>query len=456
MKLYPSTAIAGEARAGTGPLRVRPLRAIERSNRAVWFVVSQIFVTLYLQKLALGSDTFQVRVPMVILATGIVWLVIGETASFSMSRLGLYCALAGSCLVSTLISGFSGSAPSLLQFLLIYAFFAISVKMTEADYLRSMRWFIILMVPPAMIVLVQFSYQKLTGLPDPINMNELLPKTVLLQGFFYNANYPFWYSTFTRPNGFIFLEPSYASEYLALAAIVEVTYFRRPFVILLMISATMLSTGATGMVALLVASPLLLARQSPRLIAICLILVAIGLGVGYATNQLPFLSRVDELGSQSSGSDRMLVPAKKLLELVFDPNYLISGLGAGATTTDFGSAWAVVKLTNQYGLLVALLYSALFVAAILANRENIPMKAALAFVFHVTGGYLFDITAVNFITLTCLCQITYPMHDGSSKHARRLFCARSLRSGRITQSPDASAGWCDPHPARFSQKQQTG
>ena len=45
----------------------------------MWFVAGQMFVTLYLQKIALGSDTFQVRVPMVILALGIAWMVIGET-----------------------------------------------------------------------------------------------------------------------------------------------------------------------------------------------------------------------------------------------------------------------------------------------------------------------------------------------------------------------------------------
>jgi hypothetical protein len=226
--------------------------------------------------------------------------------------------------------------------------------------------------------------------------------------------------------------------------------------ILLMIAATIWSTGATGMVTLLVASPFLLARESPRSIAICLILGIVGLGVGYVTDALPFLSRIGEFNGQSSGSDRMLLPGEKLLELAFDPHYFLSGMGSGAPNTDLGSAWAVVKLTNEYGLIVALLYIALFVAVISANRENIPLKAAVMFVFHVTGGYLFDINAINFITLTCLCQLTRPVHHGSFTHAGRLFRSRSLRSGSGAKSENTALGWRQPHPAGFPQKQQAG
>jgi hypothetical protein len=285
----------------------------------------------------------------------------------------------------------------------MYSFFTLSIQATPDAVRKVMGLFVGMMILPCAIVLFQNYFQHSTGRPDPLNMNAMLPKEFLLQGYFYNEHYPFWYSKFTRPNGFFFLEPSFMSEYAALAAIVEALYFRRLWLFVFFVYSVILSTGATGVVTLAVAAPFLLARESPKIVATILIVGVIGLAVGYAANQLPFLSRVGALNHDSSGADRMLVPAEKLVQFVLDPAYLLTGIGPGhGLPGDIGNGWAITKLVYEYGVATAIAYMALFIATIAANGEDLPMKAAIFFVFHFTGGYLLDVNAINFLVVTCL------------------------------------------------------
>jgi hypothetical protein len=275
-------------------------------------------------------------------------------------------------------------------------------------------------------VFVQYFYQKITGQSDPISMNRLFPKSVLLQGYFYDAHYP-WNSTFQRPNGFFFLEPSVVSMFTASAAIIELTYFKRVRYALLMIGATAFSMGGTGLTMLLIASPFLLARQK--------LPVALFIGVAALTAfsaalllnvPLPLLSRVDELHqATSSGGGRILVPAAQIIRLLFDPSHFLTGTGAGSSTAALGNAWPVLKLINEYGVLTTILYVALYLMAF-ARSYNVPLAVAISLMFHFTGGYLLDAVIVQFMALI-FCMVV-PM---SRAERGPLQTAEGHRAGRI-------------------------
>jgi hypothetical protein len=230
-------------------------------------------------------------------------------------------------------------------------------------------------------------------------MNHLFPKSVLLQGYFYDAHYP-WNSTFQRPNGFFFLEPSVVSMFTASAAIIELTYFKRVRYALLMSGATALTLGGTGMTMLVIASPFLLARQPlpiallVGIAAVTVLLTAIVLNV-----PLPMLSRVDELSqATSSGGGRMLVPATQFIRLLFDPSHFLTGTGAGSSTAALGNAWPVLKLLNEYGLVTTIVFVALYLMAF-ARSYNLPLTIAISIMFNFTGGYLLDAVIVQFMAV---------------------------------------------------------
>jgi hypothetical protein len=263
-----------------------------------------------------------------------------------------------------------------------------------------LRNFINLMIVPASIGLCQYGIQKITGGGDPISIEPFMPKSFLLQGFVYDAHYPMWYDVFQRPNGLFFLEPSFFSFFTASAAIIEITYFQRPTLIALMTMATIFSFGGTGLTMLVVAAPLLLARQSPRLVLPLVIVGIVGLvSVWMLGTNLPLLSRMNELDTGgASGSMRLVVPLNRLIELLSDPSYLFTGTGAGSTTSDLGSAWPMLKLTKEYGIITMFAFMLLY-ASVFVGSYNIPVKIAAAIIFHFTGGYLLDSLIVQFFTL---------------------------------------------------------
>jgi len=208
----------------------------------VAFATVQFFALIYLQKFALFAPSFPLAVSMLIMLAGVVWLVVTGDLRFVPPRTAALLLFLGFCFLSESLA--NGSWSSLTQLILLYVPMALSADVSPTLYRRIMNRFIMLMILPAGIMIVQYAYQKLTSLSDPINLEKFFPQSVLMPGFFYNARFP-WYSTFSRPNGFFFLEPSFASAFTASAAILEISYFRRPWCAVLLVVATVLSLGGT-------------------------------------------------------------------------------------------------------------------------------------------------------------------------------------------------------------------
>jgi hypothetical protein len=393
---------------------------IRKDQSAIQFATVQLFVAVYLQKFAVGPLSFQVSLPMLIMLGHLGFMLTTGRMHFAPIRLGCYLLFASSCSLAQAISGGRLSVASFVELLLIYSFLTVTSFASEAAYKLILKRFVGMMIIPALIVLVQYFYQKLTGLSDPISMNSIVPKSLLLQGFVYDAHYP-WNSTFQRPNGFFFLEPSVISMFTASAAIIELTYFKRIPFALLMIGATGFSMGGTGLTMLLIASPFLLARQSLPAALLIGVAALIALSAAIALNvPLPLLSRLNELHqASSSGSGRLLIPAEQLTKLLFDPSFILTGGGAGSTTAALGNPWPVLKLINEYGLVTTILYVILYLMAFV-KPYNVPLAIAISILFHFSGGYLLDAIVVQFMAVI-FCMVIPEDRAGQARpHAYRL------------------------------------
>lgn len=379
------------------------------------FVTFQLFALIYMQKLAVpwvnfGQHLGQINISMLVMILSLGWMVTLGRIGFSPVRLGCYMMFVAFCLISQILVGNMGSLPSLIELLLLCAYMTVSIELPESAYLRVLDRFIKMMIVPAIIILCQYGVQKVTGQRNPISMNKWMgaTSTYLYHGYFYEAGYPVWNAPFTRPNGFFFLEPSFASMFAASAAIIEITYFRRPFMLVLMVMATVLTFGGTGMTMLLVAAPFLLARENPRFILGCLVVGVVGFATAYVLNvPLPLIDRMGELqNSSASGADRLTVPATQLVAVLFDRTHVFGGIGAGATPQDFsefGSAWPVLKVINEYGLLAMCSFAALYALSMVGNF-NVPLKVAVTIIYQFTGGYLLSPVMLEFIVLLCVIE----------------------------------------------------
>jgi hypothetical protein len=203
----------------------------------------------------------------------------------------------------------------------------------------------------------------------------------------------------------------------ATALIIEITYFRRAYLIILMLTATIMSIGGTGISMLIIAAPFLLLREKLPTIILTVSGVLMGLIVAYSLNMpLPLIDRSEELNHDaSSGGQRLLLPALRLGELLADSRFIFVGDGAGsviqhieiakngAPKTGYGSRavmnpWPMVKVYSEYGLMAMLAYTALFFTAI-AGNFNLSLKVALSFTFLLTGAYLVNPPLLGLLTM---------------------------------------------------------
>ncbi len=405
-------------------------------ERAVMaFATLQFFALIYLQKFALFAPAFPLAVSMLIMFGSVACMVLTGNLRFVPSRTAVFLLFLASCFLSE--SMVSGSWASLAQLILLYIPMALSADISATLYKRIAKRFIMLMILPAGIMIVQYAYQKLTSLSDPFNLENFFPKSILMPGFYYNAHFP-WNSNFSRPNGFFFLEPSFASAYAASAAILEISYFRRPWCVVLLIAATVLSMGGTGALMLAVAAPFLLARESPRVVAVVAAIAVAALIVMLVLNiPLPMTNRMDELNDEhSSGGLRLLMPAAEFGRLLSHPSYYLAGDGAGAISPlEAGNPWPLVKVFREYGLVAMILFLAFYLVGIV-GPSNLPLKVALSIVYFFTGGYLLSPALDGLIIMLCfvLAPKTEPEAIAVSGDA-----TRRTQIGRRSAGPIAAA-----------------
>lgn len=367
----------------------------------VRFLQFQLFSLIYLQKFAIGAADAQTSLPLILLVAGIAVMAACDRVMLSRLKTIAFAVFVSVVAISQFLARGDVSVLSVLFLLVLYGCAIFRFTIDESDARRLMDSFSTLMLLPAAIVLFQFAFQKTTGLPNPLSMDRLMPPEVLLKGYIYEAPYP-WGGTFSRPNGFFFLETSFASAFCAAAAIVELTHFRRIGRSVLFLGATAASLGGTGIGMLLIALPFLAMRLAAPVVILTLaaggVAIALGLLLGAP---LPIAARLAELGIRdSSAFERLIAPAHALLALTGDPGHVFSGTGAGTVPSEAGSAWPVTKLVQEYGL-AALIAFEVFLLCGNAYAFNPALIAALLVIYHFTGGYLLSPVMALLVVLFC-------------------------------------------------------
>ena len=376
------------------PSTVSPSSALDR------FVTIQFFAVIYLQKFAISSGELSVSIPMIILFVGLAVMATIGRIQFSEIRFILFSVMAAFIGISQVQSP-AVSITSVIFMLLLYV--CMTVRWTISDQVHDdiLRRFNRLMIVPAGITLAQILLTVATGDSRLINMDSFVPSSFLLPGYNYDGEFGFR-SSFSRPNGFFFLEPSFASLFLAISFTIELAYWRRRIYLALYLSALLATSGATGITFLVVALPLLLLRFSlvSAIVLATVGIVMIGL-LSAIDGNVPFSGRLSELSDPTtSGYGRISQPAFLLFENLTDPNRILTGDGAGSPATQLaGSAWPLVKLLIEYGIATSILFMIFQVTCIWGGRDR-EIKAALFFVFNFTGGYLLSpVMVIVFIML---------------------------------------------------------
>jgi len=246
----------------------------------------------------------------------------------------------------------------------------------------------------AVLGLYQFAAQRVLPLVAIKPLDLLLPDSILVKGFNALAMEGYKSERF-RPNGIFFLEPSFYSQFIALAIIVEMfSPLRRLWRMALLFVALVTSLSGTGLIVLIVGSTALLRTPRGRGGLLLLIVVAVAFFLFHDEIGLHRLwERILDFNRPGTSSHQRFISPFQLVAATFDarPWQLAFGLGAGQFSREmritFDSAdTALIKLILEYGLVGAFLVLAFMAHAIQRASRSLPIVLSLMTMFVLNGA----------------------------------------------------------------------
>lgn len=160
-----------------------------------------------------------------------------------------------------------------------------------------------------MIVCVLLGGLQVIAFDEFYSIRSVLPEQYLLEGFNTSNKWDVAGEFVSRSNGFFFLEPSFFSQFLALALLLELRARRRFGIIVVLSVGMLLSLSGTGFI-LLAAGTVAMAFRTSSLKRVSAMLAAPALLASAVIFWLPSLAaRIDELNNEDmSGYWRFVMP----------------------------------------------------------------------------------------------------------------------------------------------------
>lgn len=385
---------------------IRPAVATPGGRTAAPTSLTVLLVVAVLgQRLAIPVPGFQLQVTLVALLGAFAVLLLNDQVRPDRVRLQMFTVAAIACAAVSFASTWSSvplSLPSLLVLLALW--FPWTYRLRERSvplYRRFAMRFVTLMVVLAAVGVLQLLVQVLGAWRYRDLLATVVPANLLVEGYNVSILLQFGASIY-KSNAFVFLEPSFLSQYCALALVVAVV-LRAPVWQAVVLGLGLLSAvSGTGLFLLAFAALLTLLRAPrllrPRLIVGGLVCLLIALATPLADL---LLARSGEIGQAgSSGYKRFVAPYVEVADgLGEDPLRHLTGAGPGTATRLLESSArgqlgdAVVynipaKLVFEYGFLAGGLFLVFITVALLHRTPVRVIPAATLFMLFLLSGSL--------------------------------------------------------------------
>lgn len=351
---------------------------------------------VFLSRFAISLSHRELSVPLLLIWASLAGLAAFGRLRVHVPRLILFAITIAAMMIATTLGG--AGRVSEMSFLLLAALYLSYVFIAEGDettYAWTVRAFRLICLIAAVAGIAQFAAQFFVPGPTLFTFHGLVPDSYL--ALEYNYVDPVDYLPgFYKSNGFFLPEPSIFSQLMALAAIVELLFFRFSYRLVLFGAALFVAFSGTGAILCIVFASFLLLRRGnllPLVLAAVLGLMVLILGDRFIQ---PFTDRIGEFGSTySSGFARFLSPFYLFDEFVFtSTRNMLFGLGPGAINAFFNNFYTEVhdptwgKLFLEYGVVGTLPFAVFIVCCFFADSPVKWLSAALFFNYLLLGGYL--------------------------------------------------------------------
>lgn len=333
----------------------------EKLRRA--FVSFCVILCLVTQKLALHLAGFEFSLVIFIFPVLMLGLFFLHQIRVNSGRLFMFCIVAFLSAVSFLVNIYSSGLTSYVYFLILYLFLCFDFPLSDDIRGTVVSTVRVVLIGSAFIGIAQFMGQ-LAGLKY-VDIFDMVPEQFKLSGF--NTYYPLFYgSRIIKSNGWLYLEPSFFSQFMALGILIELSLSgkrlgaREITRIAIYGVGLICSFSGTGILILLFFFIPALRKISPsRRIIIILGMIVVFILFAASEYADAIFRRVSEFGSNSSSAAiRFINPYKEAFHPA-DGKTFFFGVGAGRSivgTRLQSNHNAVTKVMIEYGFFCLLAF----------------------------------------------------------------------------------------------------
>ncbi|MBY9064138.1 hypothetical protein K7957_14445 [Sphingomonas yunnanensis] len=367
------------------------------------FVAMMIGMTLF-EKIGVGPADAPVAliVPITFAALGAGILFAKPLIRFE--RMLLYFAVVVTSALSNVLFANTFSVTSLLLYFVLYLPLLVAFDTTEATYRRCLSFFSTAMLVFGAAVWAQHAIQFSIGWRYWPNLDKLVPPAYLIPQFVYMQ--PIRYGMdFMKPQGFVFLEVSFVSQFLAFALIIELLFLQRMWRAAFFAATLFATFAGTGMLLVLAALPIIFTRTNTRTFVIILITAVIALFVAFQLHWFDLVAdRLNEFQrAGSSGSSRFIDPLDRIRRALADPTAIYSGVGAGQIERAMNIFWwPIVKATVEYGLIQGILFYVFFIVSLFDRAPSRQLSMILILWFSFEGTLLTPLNPLMCVMLSTM------------------------------------------------------
>lgn len=293
-------------------------------------------------------------------------------------------------ILSYLINSANGftSLTSLLYLIVLYSFMIFQISIDGTAHIKIIKYFQYFVMVIAIAAILQAIIQFLTG--KFIDIRTIFPHVLLLRN--YNTTYYAPVVHFLKSDGFFLLEPSFLSQYTAMAIVFEfLTFQRKPFFVIYFISI-ILSFSGTGILLILVCLPFLFQKikkffERNKVKIIPILVFSFALLVYFAPVYLTRITHQSQIGDNSL-TIRWIYPVMALRYL--HGIHILFGFGPGSESRYplpfYANFTPLFSVFFQYGAF-GVFWFGLTIWTLL--KQAYRLRLGIAYIVAVFFPYLF-------------------------------------------------------------------
>lgn len=378
------------------------LRAFSSGAPQLAGIATLLIGCVFFQRLAVTVGAMQLSLSFLIGYGALGYLLLRGRMALSFPLGILFFVVMAGLTMSMLHSGSTASIMSFIYLFAIYGLYIFKLRGGQEAAPQIHELYQRMMLFAAACGIAQFCAQFVLPLELVFPLEAFVPEAFKFGTEFYNVIIPLTYgANIYKSNGVFFLEPSFFSQFLALAVILELLGRQRALRLALYAGGLLVAYSGTGMLLVALMLPyVLLRRGNLHLLLFGLAAVALLAVSATALNLDTMLNRVNEFGSEeSSGFARFVSPFYLFRDFLGTTDAFLFGHGPGSILgimkeasykgyTSHDPTW--IKAMMEYGVIPGLLLIVYTAFAFISGPASRPFAIAVMVLFLFMGGYLLN------------------------------------------------------------------